>query len=73
MSPTITDAAVYEAARAFVAAVNDPAVPFADESRLGRTLDRYCAEWATATGHTGEPTGRLREAAMNGWPLPEVA
>lgn len=61
---------LYRIAAAFVAAVNDPAVSFKDDQALERDLDRACAAWAKERGYTREPTGRLLEAAMNGWPLP---
>jgi len=62
---------LYETAREFVAAVAEPETETSEVYRLERALDRQCERWANLHRYTGEPTGRLREAAMNGWPLPE--
>tara|TARA_B100000579_G_scaffold403171_1_gene386994 strand:- start:281 stop:565 length:285 start_codon:yes stop_codon:yes gene_type:complete len=62
---------IYVAAKSFVDKVNDPNATEADIAEEERELNSLLWEWKKRTGYIGYPLGYPREAAMNGWPLPQ--
>lgn len=62
---------IYLAAKKFVCMVNDPNATEAEITKAERELNSQLREWAKRSGYAGYPLGKPREAAMNGWPMPQ--